>query len=176
MIGAEHIGRSAKTLLAGTNSHGTTEIATGATVVIANVFLPLSHLDGPERAQVVVYSPGDVVCTMEARHLQLLTDTVGPSSRGEESKPEIHSYDRDTIEYLTAAGVSRGLVDRVEIMANEIAYKKLALAKAVQTPQPAVDREALFNVMDAALPVHVHADDRDRAIDAVLALLNGSGH
>ncbi|MFC5268498.1 hypothetical protein ACFPJ1_40870 [Kribbella qitaiheensis] len=82
VIEAKHVGRTAKTLLAGTNSHGTTEIATGAKVEIQDVFLPFSHLDGPDRAQVVVRDiEHGRVCSMEARHLQLLTDTVGPSDR-----------------------------------------------------------------------------------------------
>lgn len=47
-----------------------------------------------------------------------------------ETKVEIHSYDRDTLEYLRAAGVQDALVNRVEVMAREIVYKNRALAEA----------------------------------------------
>jgi hypothetical protein len=81
-IDASHVGRTARTLLAGTNAGGTTMIATGSVVEVERVDLPLSYLDAsdPGRARVLVRSVrfGDV-CTMEARHLLLLTDTVGPS-------------------------------------------------------------------------------------------------
>lgn len=45
-------------------------------------------------------------------------------------KPEIAAYDRDTLEYLRAAGVSEQLLQRVDVMAKEIAYKNRALAEA----------------------------------------------
>lgn len=41
------------------------------------------------------------------------------------SKPEIHVYDRDTIEYLRAVGVPEPLLERVDAMA-----KKLTAAEA----------------------------------------------
>lgn len=81
-IDASHVGRTARTLLAGTNSGGTTMIATGAVVEIERVDPPLSHLDAsdPGRALVLVRSvKHGTVCTMDARHLLLLTPTVGPS-------------------------------------------------------------------------------------------------
>jgi hypothetical protein len=76
-IDASHVGRTARTLLAGTNAGGTTMIATGAVVEIERVDLPLSYLDAsdPGRALVVVRSVRyGRVCTMEARHLKLLAD------------------------------------------------------------------------------------------------------
>lgn len=76
-IDATHVGRTARTLLAGTNSGGTTAIATDAVVEIERVDLPLSHLDAsdPGAARVLVRSVRyGAACTMDARHLKLLSE------------------------------------------------------------------------------------------------------
>lgn len=102
-IDASHVGRAARTLLAGTNRGGTTMIATGVVVEIERVDQPLSYLDAsdPGRAVVSVRSVRHgTVCAMDAQHLELLPETARPSR----DWPTHHEVAVEIAEQLEEAG------------------------------------------------------------------------